>query len=127
MIKDFFDYHYYRVAKFYYKKDGADAVTAIISVSAVQSWVIINFFLFGKEVFFSDVKVNYDYVFWIGIMIGFMLYNRKRYKNKYQQLRAKWIHEKKRKKFKNGIVIILTIILAWTLIFVNVYLINKFK
>ena len=52
MIKDFFDYHYYRVAKFYYKRDGANATTALISVSAVQMWIIINILLD------NDILVN---------------------------------------------------------------------
>lgn len=60
MIRDFFNYHYYRVAKFYYKRDGADATTALISVSAVQGWIIINILLFIKGFFFTMKRLNMD-------------------------------------------------------------------
>ncbi len=58
MFKNFFDYHYYRIAKFYYNRDGADATTALISVSAVQGWIIVNILLFFKELFFQGEKIG---------------------------------------------------------------------
>lgn len=127
MIKNFFDYHYYRIAKFYYKRDGSDATTALISVAAVQGWIIVNILLFIKEFFFETEKFKYSWIFFILIMVGIIFYNKKRYKDKYLQFREKWINEKKRQKAINGILVILTIIFAWSLIFINMIILNSFK
>ncbi|MGK6343058.1 hypothetical protein ACMGDK_12520 [Chryseobacterium sp. DT-3] len=125
MIKDFFDYHYYRVAKFYYKRDGADAATALISVSAVQTWIIINVLLFIKELFFQNEKLKYGWIVFLFIMIGILIYNKRKYKNKYLELRNKWVSEKKKEKTVNGLIIILTIIFSWCLIFINLFILKK--
>ncbi|MEI3790167.1 MULTISPECIES: hypothetical protein [unclassified Chryseobacterium] len=125
MIKDFFDYHYYRVAKFYYKRDGADATTALISVSAVQTWIIINVLLFIKELFFQNEKLKYGWIVFLFIMIGILIYNKRKYKNKYLELRNKWVNEKKKEKTVNGLIIILAIIFSWCLIFINLFILKK--
>ncbi|KPH13812.1 hypothetical protein [Chryseobacterium sp. ERMR1:04] len=127
MIKNFFDYHYYRIAKFYYKRDGSDATTALISVSSVQGWIIVNILLFIKEFFFETEKFKYGWIFFILIMVGIIFYNKNRYKDKYLQFRDKWINEKKREKAINGILVILTIIFAWSLIFINMIILNSVK
>ena len=123
-MEDFFDYHYYRVAKFYYKRDGADATTALISVSAVQAWILINLLLFIKELFFQDIKLKYGWIIFLIIMVGTLIYNNIRYKNKYQQLRNRWINENRKDKATNGLIIILTIIFSWLLIFFNLFILK---
>lgn len=123
-MKDFFDYHYYRVAKFYYKRDGADATTALISVSAVQAWIIINILLFFKESFFQDIKFKYGWVIFLIIMIGVLIYNKVKYKNKYSELRNRWINEEKNDKTIKGVMIILIIIFSWLLIFFNLFILK---
>ncbi|WP_241310839.1 hypothetical protein [Chryseobacterium arthrosphaerae] len=125
MIRDFFSYHYYRVAKFYYKRDGADATTALISVSAVQGWIIINILLFIKEILFNNEKLKYGWVVFLVVMVGILFYNKKKYKNKYLELRSKWINEEKNNKIFNGILVILTIIFSWSLIFINLLILKK--
>ncbi len=126
-INNFFDYHYYRIAKFYYNRDGADATTALISVSAVQGWIIVNILLFFKELFFQGEKIKYGWIFFLIIMVGIIVYNKKKYKKKYFLLRDQWINENKGDKIKKGILIIFTIIISWSLIFFNVFIINKIK
>ncbi|WES97374.1 hypothetical protein P2W68_21495 [Chryseobacterium arthrosphaerae] len=125
MIRDFFNYHYYRVAKFYYKRDGADATTALISVSAVQGWIIINILLIIREIFFNNEKLKYGWVVFLVVMVGILFYNKKKYKNKYLELRSKWINEEKKDKIFNGILVILTIIFSWSLIFINLLILKK--
>ncbi|WP_241331037.1 hypothetical protein [Chryseobacterium arthrosphaerae] len=125
MIRDFFNYHYYRVAKFYYKRDGADATTALISVSAVQGWIIINILLFIKETLFNNEKLKYGWVVFLVVMVSILFYNKKKYKNKYLELRSKWINEEKNNKIFNGILVILTIIFSWSLIFINLLILKK--
>lgn len=127
MIRDFFSYHYYRVAKFYYKRDGADATTALISVSAVQGWIIINILLFIKETLFNNEKLKYGWVVFLVVMVGILFYNKKKYKNKYLELRSKWINEEKNDKIFNGILVILTIIFSWSLIFINLLILKNIK
>ncbi|WP_312306295.1 hypothetical protein [Chryseobacterium sp.] len=127
MIRDFFSYDYYRVAKFYYKRDGADATTALISVSAVQGWIIINILLFIKEILFNNEKLKYGWVVFLVVMVGILFYNKKKYKNKYLELRSKWINEEKNDKIFNGILVILTIIFSWSLIFINLLILKNIK
>ncbi|MGI9582586.1 hypothetical protein ACR1PO_15430 [Chryseobacterium sp. RRHN12] len=126
-MKNFFDYHYYRVAKFYYKRDGADATTALISVSAVQAWIVINIFLFMKELFFKDIKIKYSWIIFLAVMVGILIYNKKKYKSKYPILRNKWINESKKNKAINGVIIILTIIFSWLLIFINLFIVKMIQ
>jgi len=127
MFKNFFDYHYYRVAKFYYKRDGSDATTAIISVSSIQAWLLINVFIFTKNLLFSSEKFKYSWIFFVFIMVITLFYNYKRYNNKYLEFRNKWINENLDKKRLNGFIIILTIIFAWSLLFINLSIINILK
>lgn len=126
-MRDFFDYHYYRVAKFYYKRDGSDATTALISVSAVQAWIVINILLLIKEVFFQDTKLTYGWIVFLGVMVVVLIYNKKKYKNKYSELRNRWIHENSKDKAINGLIIILTIIFSWLLIFINLLIVKMIQ
>lgn len=123
---DFFDYHFYRVAKYYYKRDGSDATTALISVSSVQSWIMINILIFIKDFFFREIKFEFDWVIILLIMGGTYLYNKKRYLKKYIVLREKWSKESDKKKWINGIVIIVTIVFSWSLIFLNGLIFNRY-
>lgn len=127
-MKDFFDYHYYRVAKYYYKRDGVDATTALISVSAVQAWILINILLFIKELFFQDINLKkYGWIIFLIVMVGTLIYNNIRYKNKYQELRNRWINENRKDKAINGLIVILTIIFSWLLIFFNLFMLKMIK
>jgi hypothetical protein len=127
-MKYFFDYHYYRVAKFYYKRDGSSATTALISVSAVQGWIIINILIFIKELFFQDINLKkYGWIIFLIVMVGILIYNNIRYKNKYQELRNRWINENRKDKTINGLIIILTIIFSWLLIFINLFILKMIK
>ncbi|PZQ98231.1 MAG: hypothetical protein DI539_29580 [Flavobacterium psychrophilum] len=127
-IIDFFDYHYYRVAKFYFKRDGIGAITALISVTSVQVWVLINILLFVEGLFYNEIeKFKYYKVIYFVIVIGVFLYNRNRYKNKYLDYRERWKNEDIKLKRNRGVIIIITIILAWSLIFINGIFFNRFK
>jgi hypothetical protein len=127
-MKYFFDYHYYRVAKFYYKRDGSSATTALISVSAVQGWIIIKILIFIKELFFQDINLKkYGWIIFLIVMVGILIYNNIRYKNKYQELRNRWINENRKDKTINGLIIILTIIFSWLLIFINLFILKMIK
>lgn len=127
MLTNFFDYHYYRVAKFYYKRDGSDATTAIISVSSVQGWLMVNLLIFLKQLLFGSEKFKYGWIFLTLIMILILFYNYRKYTNKYLEFRNKWVNEDKRKRSLKGFIIILTIIFAWSLLFMNLFLINIMK
>lgn len=123
MFKDFFDYHYYRIAKFYYKRDGSDAFTALLSVTTVQSWLLINVLIFFQEIFFNNRRFEYGWISWVVILIIVALINSKMYRNKYMFFRNKWINEDKNKKRIKGVIVIFTILFAWFAIFFNLYFI----
>lgn len=124
----FFDYHYYRVAKFYFKRDGVTAITALISVSSIQVWIILNVLLFLEGLYPSAVdNFKYSRVIYFSVVIGVILYNKIRYKNKYLEYRNRWNDESKGRKKINGIIIILTILISWCLIFINGFIFHRFK
>lgn len=127
-MKDFFDYHYYRIAKFYFKRDGIGAVTALISVTAVQSWMIINLLLFLEGIYFNEnEQLKYYKIIYLVIIATIFFYNKNKYTNKYLEFRKKWKNENLKKRRMKGIIIIVTIIFSWCLIFITGFFFHRYK
>lgn len=90
----YFDYVYFRTAKFFFKKDGADATRALAFLSMTQSILLfelfftINRYLLKLPIKGSDTKLA-------AIIFTFFLcyLNHLRYKNKYFLFRQKWFNE----------------------------------
>lgn len=89
-----FDYIFYRIAKYYYKKDGSDAFTAVILVSLIQNYLIIAIFAPILYQFYS-VEETAPFAKLVGklsIIPGLIILylNYRRYKGKYPQLEERW-------------------------------------
>lgn len=89
-----FDYMYYRIGKFYYKRDGRSVMGALVIVSLTQmalaggiSILILRFFFSGDQIASSPVKGRE-----IGIVIGLivLILNYFRYKGSYWKLSDRW-------------------------------------
>ena len=127
-MEEFFAYHYYRVARFYFKRDGIGAITALISVSSVQCWIIINLLLFFEGLCSNEVeKFKYYKVLYFLVVLSVFFLNKKKYNNKYLEYREKWKNEDFKKRRLKGIIIVATIILSWSLIFINGIIFNRFR
>jgi hypothetical protein len=91
-----FDYIFYRIAKFYYKKDGLDAHGAIVILSVIQGILVIDILNILLRSFFSLNEIaNYKLpipISRIGIGLGIilMVLNYFRYKRQYWRLSERW-------------------------------------
>lgn len=119
------DYIYYRFAKAYYKWDGESGITGIMAVALFVSLVLIDilgivyFNAFTNE-FRMENKENAKFV---GILLiaGVIFLSLRKYKNKLPLFEKKWGNEERGKKIRNGILIILLLLLP---IFIAVIYLN---
>lgn len=113
-MKNIFDYTYYRIAKFYFKRDGSDAITALLTLTLIMFLYFLNMFFVCFE--FLKIDINGKSTIFekatILIVIFFIyLFNKKKYKGRYLDLRDKWINEEINKKRINGFFIVFFILL----------------
>ena len=113
-MKNIFDYTYYRIAKSYFKRDGLEAFTSVLTISIIKGLYLMCFFFFVKDFFFYDREGRtvgvIEKVIILFILFLIYLYNRKKYQGKYLVFREKWINEEKKKKQLNGFFVILFIL-----------------
>lgn len=85
-----FDYIYFRLAKFFFKKDGSFAPRAIAIVTLVQSlilWILIRFtFNIEDSSFIREYYKTIVVVFGVSVLV----LNYRRYNNKYREYSVRW-------------------------------------
>ena len=117
-----FDYTFYRVAKFFYRKDGIEATRAIATVTFIQG-ALLSAFLVGLLRLFYDLsdiakfsKISSTIGLALTIIIAILNYLH--YKGKYWKLANKWKDkETKRQKNFRGIFVIFMILVPFILFF----------
>lgn len=110
-MKNIFNYTYYRITKFYYKKDGSDATTALLTITLILSLFVISIEFIISGYFGLDRKIStLEIILILIVMFVFYFILRKRYENKYSSFREKWIKETNNKKRLNGFLVILFIL-----------------
>lgn len=122
-----FDYIYYRFAKAYYKWDGESGITGIMAVALFVSLILIDilgiiyFNAFSLE-FRLENKENAKIVA-ILLVTGVIFLSLRRYKNKLPLFEKEWGNEERGKKIRNGILIILLMLLpiARPAIYLNIH------
>jgi len=116
-----FDYVFYRIAKFFYKRDGSNAPRAIGIVSVIQILIIGEISFLVLRIFYSlsetakyskeSSKVG------IGIALIALVFNYIRYWGKYRVFANRWIeNESVEQKRLRGIFVILSIALPFVLL-----------
>ena len=89
-----FEYVFYRIAKFYFKRDGSSAFRTICIISFSQGALLADFFLIVRLLFLqqSDLAGYVKYSRTIGIVLALMLMgvNYLFFKNKYWKLSDRW-------------------------------------
>lgn len=112
-----FEYIYYRVNKFYFKWDGRNGHTSVIAVSMVQCLILNEVLAIILTSVVSDklTKANSKPLAYFAVVIffGLVLYNYKKFKNKYNFFKARWGSETKAQKIIRGFLVILALILPW--------------
>lgn len=125
---NFFEYMFYRVAKAYSKWDIVHGSTGVAAVICCQLFLIIDiaamfvYMLFDKP----ERTIIFKY-FSIGIIIMILIlgrYNDKKFKNLYWTLHKRWKDESKQQKIRNGIIVILAILLPVLIPCIVLYLIG---
>jgi len=121
----FFDYIYYRVARWKFKSQGALSPTALGLISAMQAFILellivepIFRFLLNSN-FATD---HYKQLGWLAGAIAGLLYllNYNKYKGKYDQYDRRWGNEDAGKRFFKGILVFVLLLLPMIL-FIVVY------
>ena len=116
-----FDYIFFRVAKFFYKKDGVDAFRAVCIVSVVQILLLgASFFSILRLIYnlseiskFTQISVKFGGVFYILLLI----FNYYRYKVQYWKFSQKWNNETFQQRKLRGIMVLGVIFLSLFLVF----------
>lgn len=109
------DYIYYRFAKAYYKWDSESGITGVMAVALFVSLVLIDILgIIYFNVFSNEFRLeNKENAKIIGILliVGIIFFSLRKYKNKFPHFEKKWGDEERGKKIRNGILIILLLLL----------------
>lgn len=130
MIGKFFDYTFYRLAKRYFKTDGRNHFTALVSISLIQFlylltvFAIINKFLLGDLTYITSNRLINLAIFG-AVFLPFYFFNKRKYKEKYFIFRERWKNEAKKIKFRNGLLMILFMISPLVSLFLVAFWIGK--
>ncbi|WP_369753644.1 hypothetical protein AB3G34_05080 [Flavobacterium sp. WC2409] len=128
IIKTFFEYFFYRIAKLNFKNGNQN--NAILSVTVCQFLILGNILMAIYISIFPETrrKFNiYEIAFIVLLFFGMDYYNSKIYKDKYDKYDERWKNESKRKKLTKMILVVLFIIFTWFLVFVNAFIYDRFK
>lgn len=112
----FFDYIYYRVNQFFFKKDGRKGDRSINAVTWIQFGIFLNVYIIILEILDFHTKKGFSpLVKWgiIGVGLGVFYYNDWRYSGKYNKYRFHWKDESKETRFYKGILVIISLIVPW--------------
>ncbi len=118
----FFDYIYYRLAKFYIKWDGENGITALIGVSMIQCLIISELFLITERLVNSRVEIiaegNTKIVAYIAValFLSLLIINWFKYRNKYSEFEVQWQDESIKTKLKKGFFVLAVLIIPWIFI-----------
>ena len=114
----FFDYVFYRAAKFFYRRDGASASRAVITVSTVQFFIPSAIIVFVQRTLYGGRAVTAKHskveaMCFTGLLIVVTVLNFFRYKDRYRVLRERWKGEAGVQKTMKGIGVICLILASW--------------
>ena len=107
MMRNIFDYTFYRTAKRHFKSDGANAFTATLAISFIVFLFFVPLFDFIMTFLFGNTNLLFNKILisLFGILIFFLV--KKKYNGKYFSFRDKWINETKREKLFGEILIVI--------------------
>jgi len=119
---DLFEYIFYRIAKFFYKRDGSTAIRAIGILSLIQLMLIVDFFLLIRVLFLhqADVQGFVKYGRTIGGVLAIVIValNFFYFRDKYWRLSDRWRQKEADEPAlyrTRGWLVVLAIILPWVL------------
>ncbi|WP_299754333.1 hypothetical protein [uncultured Pontibacter sp.] len=117
-----FDYIYFRLAQFFFKKDGAAAYRANTFLTVMQMFLLLeictllNRYLLHIDVSKPDIDLR---ILVAGPVLLLMAYNNYRYKHKYLIFRDKW-YDKSTAYIIKGVLVVLALLFPFILLFAMV-------
>ncbi len=129
-IGNFLDYNYYRVARFYFRREGSSAITAVIHVCLILFFSVAPFLIFLLIFIYDKFGIQKGDGIWVVRIVAIMLFLityflvSRRYGrgNVYMIFRDRWYGETRRKKILGGIGVILSMLIPLLLSIVMVTL-----
>ena len=105
-VAAFFDYVFYRVAKFFFQRDGSAGIRTLMVLTCIQGLVPSAGIIFIQRHFYSRAEIapyakGESYLF-IGLLLGLGLVNARRYPRRYSALRLRWQAEPTPQKIAGG-------------------------
>ena len=89
-----FEYIFYRIAKYFYKRDGSDAIRALGIVSVIQGVLLADLLIIFLKLFVpgsvSEEYVKYGRIVGTAVALGLMFINYQYFKKKYWMLSDRW-------------------------------------
>jgi hypothetical protein len=116
-----FDYFFYRLAKFYYRKDGIDAIRATTILSFVQGAILLELgaIIYRLIYGYSEVAKYAKSASKVGVILtaGLLVINHFLYKNKYWRFADKWRNKETLFQLQiRGWLVVLAILLPFILL-----------
>ena len=117
-----FDYIYYRLAKFFLKGDGKDAIRAVLGVSMIQLLIVGDLVLIPTRIMW-DRHETAPYSKVIGgisvvLLLIIIIFNYIKYKSKYDEFDDRWKDETRLSRVVKGFLVLICLILPWVPIFI---------
>lgn len=130
-LRTFLDYNYYRVARFYFRREGTNAATALVHVSLIVSTTFAPIIIFSLIIFFAKFSIPWGtgkgfikiFAIIYYLLIYFIISRHYRERGIYLILRDRWYSESKRKRVLKGFGVILSILVP--LLICIVILVNR--
>ncbi len=121
MNRFFFSYFYYRITQVYWRWNKENSPRAVIAISMFQSMMICNSILIILRIFLRKNQITpYSKILavsWVIIFLFFLVYNIKKYYNKFESFKLEWQHESRSTRIKKGLLILLLLLTPWLVLF----------
>jgi hypothetical protein len=116
-----FDYIFYRIAKFFYKKDGIDAERALGILTVIYSILIGAILAIPYKLFFSPDNLNApkNSLGYTGVILCsiFYLINKYRYKGMYWRFSERWKDRESYNQYVlNGYLVVVSIFIPFIIL-----------
>ncbi len=130
-MKFYFDYFYYRIFKLFIKERSDKGSRAIFFITMVEVCLFLGILQIAL-VFFCEkdgIELFLSYYSWLVLLVifpvGFINYNM--YRDRYNEFDDYWGNETKRRRVLKGLLMILTAIVAFGILFYSLSYLNKLK
>ncbi|TDM00458.1 MAG: hypothetical protein C4K58_04430 [Flavobacteriaceae bacterium] len=125
-----FDYVYFRIARYFFKRDGYEASTATHVITLIVFMFLLGISLITSDSILKLRNSNVKLPFWIklimfAIIFVIQYFVDKRYKGKYEEYAERWGDEKDSVKFFKGILVLIFISTPFVFIYGFKWILEK--